>query len=326
MRNAFLAVLAAAPLLMAQSSLPQPDLDILHQQVILDKLGFSSGVLDGREGESLRDALRGFQMARGLPVSGLADVATLKALSAYRNWQPTVTLTVSQQATEGPFTDPLPKEPEAQTKLPALNYRNTLEALAERFHTTARTIAALNPPGTKLYAGARIIFPNSLPTSRVYKVSDAAWAERLSSLNVDAQQPQAARIVVDKSDRVLRVYDKADKLVAQFPATMGSKTDPLPIGRWTIKGVSYNPEWEYNPQILKRADKSDPKMRIPSGPNNPVGVVWIDLSKPHYGIHGTNEPARIGRAESNGCIRLTNWDAARLSLMVKGGTPAVFQR
>jgi lipoprotein-anchoring transpeptidase ErfK/SrfK len=326
MRNTFLAALAVAPLLMAQSSRPQPDLNILHQQVILDKLGFSSGVLDGREGESLRDARRGFQTARGLPVSGVADAATLKALSAHRHWQPTVTLTISPQAMQGPFTEPLPEEPEAQAKLAALNYRNALEALAERFHTTAQTIAALNPPGTKLYAGARIVFPNSLPFSRAYTVSDQAWAAQLGSLNINAQQPQAARIVVDKSERVLRVYDKADKLVAQFPATMGSKRDPLPIGRWTIKGVSYNPAWQYNPAILKRADKSDPRMRIPPGPNNPVGVVWIDLSKPHYGIHGTSEPAKIGRAESNGCIRLTNWDAARLSLMVKSGTPAVFQR
>ena len=117
----------------------------------------------------------------------------------------------------------------------------------------------------------------------------------------------------------------AGELVAQFPATMGSKTDPLPLGKWTIKGISYNPDWQYNPAILKRADKSDPKMRIPPGPNNPVGVAWIDLSKPHYGIHGTPEPSRVGKSQSHGCIRLTNWDAKAMSEAVATGITALLQ-
>lgn len=305
---------------------PGIDMNILHVQVILGKLGFSPGVLDGREGQSLTGALRGFQESRGLKVTGAMDAATLRALHQYRGWRPTRELIVAPSTAAGPFTNPFPKDPVEQSKLPQLNYRNLLEKLAEQFHTTPATLIALNGRDAKLGAGAKLIFPNALPLSRAYPATfDEEWRNTLSGLNVTAQQPTAARIVVDKSDGVLRVYDKADKLIAQFPATMGSTSDPLPLGNWTIKGVAHNPTWSYNPAILKTADKSDPKVEVPPGPNSPVGVVWIDLSKEHYGIHGTNEPSTIGRAESNGCIRLTNWDAARLSLMVKPGTPALFQ-
>jgi len=304
---------------------PKLDMAVMQLQVVLSKLGFSPGVIDGKGGESLNDALRGFQEARGLKKSGMLDAATKAALAPYSGVAPTRTLALTELSLRGPFTALIPKDETEQAKLPALEYRNALEALAERFHTTSATLIALNGGGTRLAPGVAVIFPDVLPTSRSYAAKDPVWVARLNALNISADQPLAARVVVDKSDRVLRVYDASDKLVAQFPATMGSKTDPLPIGTWKIQGVSPNPDWQYNPAILKRADKSDPKMRIPPGPNNPVGVVWIDLSKPHYGIHGTPEPEKIGRAESNGCIRLTNWDAARLSLMVKPGVPAVFQ-
>lgn len=317
---AALGLSAAAPV----SNAPEVDPGVLHIQVMLDKLGFGPGVLDGKGGLALVNALKGFQDSRGLRMTGKADDATLAALARYRGIEPTKRLQLTAASLRGPFTRSFPTDPVAQGKLPALNYRNALEALAERFHTTPATLVALNRGG-RLKAGAWLVFPNSLPSSRAYSQGDPVWASTLGSLNVDAVQPQGKRIVVDKSDGVLRVFDAQDKLIAQFTATMGSASDPLPIGRWTVKGADYNPKWTYNPGILKRADKRDPKVEVPAGPNSPVGVVWLDLSKPHYGIHGTSEPEKIGRAESNGCIRLTNWDAARLALMIKPGTPAVFQ-
>ncbi len=309
----------------APTAPPQIDRSTLHVQVILDRLGFAPGVIDGKGGQSLTGALKGFQTARDLPVTGKIDKPTLRALHAYRAWRPTVTLKLSDATLRGPFQPQLPKDLNAQAGLPALSYRNGAEALAERFHTTPATLAALNAPGTRLVPGARIVFPNALPMSRAYEGKDAEWNATLSSLNVSAVQPEAKRVVVDKSDSVLRVYGDNDRMIAQFPATMGSSKDPLPLGKWTIKGVAYNPPFHYNPDLFWDADAKDEKAKLPPGPNGPVGVAWIDISKPHYGIHGTPEPQNIGRTESHGCIRLSNWDAARLALMVKTGVVAVFQ-
>jgi len=134
------------------------------------------------------------------------------------------------------------------------------------------------------------------------------------------------RIVVDESEGWLRAYDAQGRLVAAFTVTTGSKHDPLPIGHWNVKGVAYNPPFAYNPELFWDVDDSQDKQRLPPGPNGPVGVVWIDLTKEHYGIHGTPEPALIGRTQSYGCVRLTNWDAARLALMVSSGTKVVFRK
>lgn len=315
-----------APADVKAAAKPAPDRDVLHVQVILDKLGFGPGVLDGRGGQSLVAALKGFQESRGLPVTGKSDAETLRALSRYRAVRPTVTLALSEAALAGPYLNPTPKEYSDQAKLKTVPYRTPIEKLAEMFHTTPAMLVALNPAGTRLAPGQMIVFPNALPSSRDYPadVKDG-WRATLNGLNVDARQPRGDKIVVDKSDGVLRVLDAEGRLVAQFSATMGSRTDPLPLGDWKVLGVAQNPDWRMTPTLLKNVKDSKKTQLIPPGPNNPVGVVWIDLSKEHYGIHGTDEPQRIGRAESNGCIRLTNWDAARLALMVKAGTPALFQ-
>lgn len=325
-------VLGTVPVaLMAQGAkhneAPQSvDLSILHVQVLLDHLGFSPGVLDGREGKSLVAALKGFQESRGLATTGKIDAATLRALYPYRAMRPTRTLALTPASLAGPFVDPLPKDPRDQAKLPLLGYRSPMEKLAEMFHTTPAVLMALNSPTTRLAPGTPVVFPNALPTARDYDAKlPEAWRKTLNDLNVDSNQPQGAKIVVDKSDEVLRVFDKAGRLVAQFQATMGSEHDPLPIGDWTIKGAAYNPPFNYNPDLFWDAKPGSKAAKLPPGPNGPVGVIWLDLSKEHYGIHGTAEPSTIGRAESHGCVRLTNWDAARLSLMVKAGTPAVFQ-
>jgi lipoprotein-anchoring transpeptidase ErfK/SrfK len=303
------------------------DLNTLHVQVLLDRLGFAPGVIDGKGGQSLQAALRGFQKARGLQVTGRVDRPTLQILQRYRALRPTRLLTVSPDDAAGPFSGPLPRDPAAQAKLPTLGYANLLEKLAEKFHTTPATLVALNGPTARLGPGARLRFPNVLPSSRAYDIKlPELWRRTLSDFNVSANQPQGARVVVDKSDGVLQVYDKADHLIAQFPATMGSEHDPLPLGKWTIKGAAYNPPFHYNPELFWDVNDGKSKQLLPPGPNGPVGVIWLDLSKPHYGIHGTPNPETIGRAESHGCIRLSNWDAARLSLMVKPGTPAVFQQ
>ncbi len=326
------ATLALAPLgpLAAQPKAPagKPPIDFttMHAQVILDSLGFSPGIIDGREGQSLTAALRGFQASRELPVTGKLDRATLSALHQYRARRPLAQVTIEPAMLRGPFIRPMPSDPEKQAKLPALAYTRPLEKLAEMFHTTPEVLVELNPGGATIEPGATFRFPNVLPQSRDYRGDwKPEWRQTLNDLNIDARQPAADHLVVDKSEKALKVFDAGNRLVAQFSATMGSQHDPLPIGTWKINVIDTNPKFHYNPDLFWDADADDGKALLPPGPNGPVGVVWLDLSKEHYGIHGTPEPQNIGRTQSHGCIRLTNWDAARLALMVKPGTQAVFR-
>jgi hypothetical protein len=109
------------------------------------------------------------------------------------------------------------------------------------------------------------------------------------------------------------------------PVTVGSEHDPLPIGDWKITGIFDLPTFNYNPDLFWDADPSHGKAKIAEGPNNPVGVIWIQINREHFGIHGTPEPSRIGRTESHGCIRMTNWDVVRLASLVEPGTPVKFK-
>lgn len=335
MKKTGLAILAVSGLAMAAVSTAQApatstqkpvNRDYLHVQVILDHLGFSPGMLDGQPGQSLTAALKGFQEANGLPITGEPDQRTLRALYPHRAWRPTRAVTLTPQILAGPYFPNLPHSEDEQAKLPMIGYRTPMEKLGEMFHTTPQTLMALNSPSTLLRPGTVIVVPNAIPDRQAYDPSlKPEWRATLAMLNVDSVQPQAAKIVVDKSDKVLRVLDAGNKLVAQFQVTTGSEHDPLPIGNWKINGADYNPKFHYNPALFWDAKSSDTKAMLPPGPNGPVGVVWLDLSKPHYGIHGTPVPENIGRTESHGCVRLANWNAARLAMMVKPGTPVVFQ-
>jgi lipoprotein-anchoring transpeptidase ErfK/SrfK len=298
---------------------------ILQAQVALDRWGFSPGVIDGKDGMSYKAALRGFQEAHKLPVTGEYDEKTGAMLLEGEARPTTWLLKIPEGFARGPFFN-IPKGLNEQASLPALTYRNLLEKLAERFHTTPEALMALNPPNTKIGAGMTVRVP-AIDNQPVATIEGDArgWGETLAGLGVAKDQPQADHIVVDKSEGLLKVYDGENRLIAQFPVTTGSQHDPLPIGDWTIRGVSRNPDFHYNPNLFWDASSKDEKAVLKPGPNGPVGVVWIDLSKDHYGIHGTPEPQTIGRTESHGCIRLTNWDAARLAQMVKSGIRATFQ-
>jgi len=313
----------------------------MQAQVVLDRLGFTPGVIDGKEGLSTRNAVSGFQEANDLAATGKLDDPTKQALARWSNIPATRMITIPAEFAAGPFA-PLPADPAQQAKLPALGYQTLDEKLAERFHTTIETLLELNPraapthpatsavasdgPISQFRAGEKIRVPNvGGDAIDPAAIEDAAWRATLTSLGVGTQQPKAARIVVSKSKGTLKVYDAQDKLVAMFTATMGSSRDPLPLGKWKILGVSYNPKFSYNPKLFWDVPDSTEKQLLPPGPNGPVGVAWIDLSKEHYGIHGTPHPETIGRAESHGCVRLTNWDVARLAQMVSGQTQVLFE-
>jgi lipoprotein-anchoring transpeptidase ErfK/SrfK len=321
---------------------------LLHAQVLLDASGFSPGVIDGQKGESFKLALRGFQQAKGLKPSGELDKPTIQALlQANRPAMTRVTLTAEDVYSR--FVYPFPDQPEAQSELQFLGYRNMLEKLAERYHTTPNTIVALNGPDKKIGVGQQLILPNVIPTSHDYAGAQGNGGQLMKIFNISGQQPQGDYVVVDKSEGILKVYrgtppggaegeakgagkssaqgggsTGSGQLVAAFPVTMGSSRYPLPIGKWKVTTYAYLPPFKYQPELLQNA-KTDKELDLPPGPNNPVGVAWLDLTKEHYGIHGTPEPQTIGRAESSGCIRMTNWDVIRLSRMMKPGFTAVFQ-
>lgn len=310
----------------APSAQPQAiDGQILHAQVLLDRAGFSPGPIDGRTGISFEDAIVNFQRARGLQVTKRLDTPTRQALLQDRS-PSTRRLRIDQRDIEGQFINPLPKDASEQARLPSIAYRNPLEKLAEKFHTTPAAIVALNSPDTVLRAGTVLQLPNVLPTSRTYEGLKPEHAQVFSDLNVSGSYPanQGDRIVVDKSERVLQVFN-GDRIVASFPVSMGSKKDPLPLGTWKVTTFSYLPPFKYQPELLLNAPKDAKEEMLPPGPNGPVGIAWLDITKEHYGIHGTPEPQTLGRAESSGCVRMSNWDVARLSRMVKPGVRAIFQ-
>ena len=300
---------------------------VMQAQVVLDRLGFSPGVIDGEQGPSFEDAVRGFQIANDIEQTGMLDDETKQALARWNRIPSTREIRLTPE-----FVDPatlveeIPEEPEQRARLERLTYTSVEEKLAERFHTTPDVLAELNPDALDYEAGSTIIVPNIGKDQITSNGStDRNWLETLAMLGVANEQVEADHIVVDKSDGVLQVFDGDDRLIAQFPATMGSEHDPLPLGDWDITGVSTNPRFDYNPALFWDVDDSEEGVTMPPGPNSPVGVVWIDLSKEHYGIHGTAEPTSIGRAQSHGCVRLTNWDAARLAQMVSAGTKVHFQ-
>ena len=190
-----------------------------------------------------------------------------------------------------------------EAKLPRLNYESPLQLLAEKFHASPRLLVELNPGKRFNKAGEKLIVPNVLTP----------------------EPGPAASVVVDGASRSVTAFDSSGKLLAFYPATVGSMHDPLPLGNWTIEEVSWYPKFKYNPQLFWDAENKNPRATLPPGPKNPVGVVWIGLSKKHYGIHGTPNPSLIGVTQSHGCVRLTNWDAAELGKIVRVGTPVILK-
>ena len=302
----------------------QYDEQILHAQVLLDVAGFSPGVIDGMEGTNFEKAIRGFQEANELEVTGSLDEETRSLLMRDKR-QPTKRLKIDSSVVDGNFVPDWPEDAEAQSKLERLNYRNLLEEVAERFHTTPDTIIALNDPSTELKIGSVLTLPNVLPASREYSGDlYSEYRNWFNAMNVNATGKKGERIIVDKSEGVMEVYDKDDKLIATFPVTTGSEKDPLPLGNWEVTSFAFLPEFSYQPDLFWDVPDSEEEQMLPPGPNGPVGVAWLDLTKEHYGIHGTSAPSTIGYAQSHGCLRMTNWDVLKLAYMMSPGFSAEF--
>jgi lipoprotein-anchoring transpeptidase ErfK/SrfK len=286
----------------------------LAVQIALDRAGFSPGEIDGRSGPKTRLALSEFQKSSSLQATGVVNEETLAALHV--GPEPLVNYTITQQDVAGPFIDKMPADMMEAAKLPSLGYTSTLEALSERFHSSPTLMRRLNPDA--LWAAGDVInVPDVEPFDLPSKNDKPAASAKAAVGTVE--------VVLSGSTKSLIVRDAGGKTLMHAPITVGSEKDPLPVGEWKVVGVSWNPVFNYNPDLFWDADPNHAKAKIPPGPNNPVGVVWVDISKEHFGLHGTPEPSTIGRTESHGCVRLTNWDAAKLGRLVSVGTKVTIQ-
>jgi len=283
---------------------------VLRIQVMLDRALFSPGIMDGRWGKNTAQALYWFQKREGLPATARADSATFERLRAASGspGELVVRRTLSAEDVEGPFTK-IPEDVYEHAKLDCSCYESLTEKLSEMFHITPDLLAKLNP-------GVQIDGLKAGQTLNVPAVRDE---------NAAGRGQQVAKLVISGRGTYVHAVDANGRVIYHFPSTLGGKYSPSPTGSYRVTNVTQDPSWHYQPDILVGVPDDEPDAMIPKGPNVAVGTVWMALSEPHFGIHGTAEPQTIGYASSNGCVRLTNWDAEFLSRHIRPNTPVEFR-
>ena len=293
-----MAAIADLPLEPPREKASQPDAAIVQLQILLDRAGASPGVIDGYFGENLKKAIAGFEALKSLPVDGKLDAEVLAKLKddvpAVQAYQIT-----SDDAKD--LVESIPKDYAEQAKMEHLGYTSLVEKLGERFHMDIGLLKVLNPTAA-FKPGETIVV----------------------AMPGEAKSGKVKRIEVRRQSGEAFAFSDDGSLLSVYPATIGSEDSPSPKGTHKVKGVSRMPTYTYNPKInFQQGDNKD-VLKLPSGPNGPVGTVWIDLTEPTYGIHGTPEPELIDKVGSHGCVRLANWDVEELAGMVKPGVTVEF--
>lgn len=292
----------------AQLHLPLPAKErinpiLIKAQLLLDRAHFSPGEIDGKFGDNFKKALIAFAAAQGLNSRGELTDQMWQKLTATSSEPVLTKYTISNDDVRGPFVNSIPTKLEQMKDLPVLAYTSAREKIAEKFHMSQGLLSALNSKQKFETANETIVVANVVQN--------------------DASK-RAARVEVDKSAQVLKVFGRDQQLLAVYPVTVGSTEKPAPSGRLKVTGISKNPTYRYNPKYAFKGVRATKPFTIKPGPNNPVGLVWIGLSGEGYGIHGTPDPSKVSKTASHGCIRLTNWDALRVASAVAKGTPVDF--
>jgi lipoprotein-anchoring transpeptidase ErfK/SrfK len=276
---------------------------IVKAQILLGRRSISPGVIDGLDGENFHKAVAQFRRQENLGEGDRIDEATWAKLGGDMAKDVIVPYEITKGDARYRFAKRIPRDYALQARMKRLSYTSAKERFGERFHMSEGLLVALNPKVRLTKLGATI---------------------QVASVEREVQKGAATRIEAVKPTGMVVVYGPEDRIVASYPATIGSDDTPSPSGDHTVERVVRNPDYTYDPEKNFQQGKNRKKLTLPPGPNGPVGSVWVALSKPTFGIHGTPEPSKVSKTNSHGCVRLTNWDAEELADLVKPGVPVRF--